>query len=164
MKLFHRSLVNRWWGEFLQFPTLAAAHSIPICRRWCDRQTCGRPPNTQTWCTCSMRALPLMFSCSARLARGKFTQPEVKFSGYSLQQAAIHHAQCSLTGWQGLGKCMHCTVQYILGATTPFFIRPWVEIFRLSFRELREIKMWIQSERKIITIATPETKHTKNHP
>ena len=49
VKLFHRSLVNRWCGEFLQFPTLAAAHSIPICRRWCDRQTCGRPPNTQTW-------------------------------------------------------------------------------------------------------------------
>ena len=46
---------------------------------------------------------------------------------------------------------------------TPFFIRPWVEIFRLSFRELREIKMWSKSERKII-IATPETKHTKNHP
>ena len=38
---------------------------------------------------------------------------------------------------------------------TPFFIRPWVEIFRLSFRELREIKMWSKSERKIITIGPP---------
>ena len=47
---------------------------------------------------------------------------------------------------------------------TPFFTRPWVEIFRLSFRELREIKMWSKSEQKIITIATPETKHSKNHP
>ena len=31
-------------------------------------------------------------------------------------------------------------------SATPFFIRPWVDVVRLIFRELRVIKMWSKEQ------------------
>ena len=51
----------------------------------------------------------------------------------------------------------------VIKPTTPFFIRPWVDVFRLGFRELRDIKMWSKSERKIITNNRASAKRSFHH-
>ena len=51
-------------------------------------------------------------------------------------------ANCNLTG----RKVKPERIREYNPHSTPFFIRPWVDVFCLSFRELREIKMWTKSQ------------------
>ena len=132
MKLFYRSLVNRWCGEFLQFPTLAAAHSIPICRRWCDRQTCGRPPNTQTWYMLDA-STPINVCVLCPFSKGKIhaTWGQILW----LLFATSGHTSCSmLIDWMtrtGKMHALYCTIHF--GSYYPVFHPPMGRDFSFKF-------------------------------